>query len=274
MKELNHIANKATQGDSEALEQLVNEIKDDIFNLSLRMLWHPQDAEDATQEILIKIITNLGTFKGNSQFSTWVFSVASNYLLTTRKRRAEKQPISFDSFKADFLSDWKSDPNFPEAERRLYEREVKVGCTHAMLLCLDRPHRLVFVLSSIFSVSGADGAEILGIKPEAFRKRSSRAQIKMREFMKEFCGLVDPSAKCSCYKRVDIAIQNKRFNPQNPDFLPLSITSESMEHYVSQMEQLDQSAIALRSNPFFKSPDRINNQIRKILQSADYNILH
>ena len=63
----------AISGDRKALEELINSVKDRIYNLSIRYLWHPQNAEDATQEILIKIITNLSSFEGKSLFSYLVF---------------------------------------------------------------------------------------------------------------------------------------------------------------------------------------------------------
>ena len=57
---------QAINGNKNALEHLIASVKDKIYNLSIRYLWNPMDAEDATQEILIKVITNLSTFEGKS----------------------------------------------------------------------------------------------------------------------------------------------------------------------------------------------------------------
>ena len=65
------------------------------------MLWHPEDAEDAPQEILIRIVIRLGSFRGESAFTTWVYRVAANYLLTTRKRRAKRTAATFEGFGKD-----------------------------------------------------------------------------------------------------------------------------------------------------------------------------
>ena len=62
----------ALSGDTKALEELLVSVQDMIYNLSLRMLGNPCDAEDASQEIFIRIITRLSTFKKESAFSTWV----------------------------------------------------------------------------------------------------------------------------------------------------------------------------------------------------------
>src|SRR6266516_7337276 len=92
---LEHLVEQAREGDKEALEAVVRDIQDPIYNLALRMLWHPSDAEDATQEILLKVITHLSQFRQESAFTTWVYQIARNHLLTTRRHRAETTPLSF-----------------------------------------------------------------------------------------------------------------------------------------------------------------------------------
>ena len=79
-EELQAFVDKATAGDKKALETLVAGVQDMVFNLSLRMLGTFADAEDATQDILLKMITHLSTFRGESAFTTWVFRIAVNHL--------------------------------------------------------------------------------------------------------------------------------------------------------------------------------------------------
>ena len=86
-EELLALIHKATEGDSQALETVLLSVQDLVFNLSLRMLGTFPDAEDAAQDILLKIITHLSTFKGESLFSTWVFRIAANYLKTYKKHK-------------------------------------------------------------------------------------------------------------------------------------------------------------------------------------------
>ena len=75
-KELLVLIEQATAGDKQALETVVLSIQDLVFNLSLRMLGTFPDAEDASQDILLKVITHLSSFKQESSFSTWVFRIA------------------------------------------------------------------------------------------------------------------------------------------------------------------------------------------------------
>ena len=69
-----------------------------MYALALRMLWHPQDAEDATQEILVRVVTRLAQFDFKSRLRTWAYRVATNYLLDVKKSCVERQKLSFTSF--------------------------------------------------------------------------------------------------------------------------------------------------------------------------------
>jgi RNA polymerase sigma factor (sigma-70 family) len=149
---------RAQEGDRAALEAVIAGVRDRIYNLALRMLWHPADAEDATQEILVRLVTHLGSFRGESAFTTWAYRVASNYLLTTRKRRAEREELTFERF-AEQLDEGLA-PEAPgpaaEVENRLLVEEVKLGCSQGMLLCLDRDHRLAYILGDVFGVTSQE----------------------------------------------------------------------------------------------------------------------
>ena len=138
----------AQQGDRSALERVVTAIQPQLHGLALRFLWHPQDAEDATQEILVRIVTRLASFRGESAFRTWVFRVACNALRTLRRQRMERAEMSLESFAADLATGLSDAPvtTDPPVEESLLWEEVKIGCTTAMLLCLDREHRLAYIL--------------------------------------------------------------------------------------------------------------------------------
>ena len=75
-EELQVLIEKAISGDKESLETIIMSMQDMVFNLSLRMLGSFADAEDATQDILLKMITHLSSFRSESSFTTWVFSIA------------------------------------------------------------------------------------------------------------------------------------------------------------------------------------------------------
>lgn len=206
----------ARRGDRNALERLVAAVQTPIYNLALRMLWHPEEARDATQEILVRIITHLGTFRGDSRFTTWCYRIAANYLLTARRSRLESQRLTFEGFARDLgegAAPLSSSADDWPADRAVLLEELKVGCMHALLTCLERPERLAYILGEIFELDGNEGAAVLGITPEAFRQRLARARRSVVEFTRAHCGLVDPANACRCASRLPRALQVGRVNP-------------------------------------------------------------
>ena len=67
---------RAREGELSAIDALLEAIQPGVFNLAVRMLGHREDARDATQEILLKVVTHLGSFRGDAAFGTWVWQVA------------------------------------------------------------------------------------------------------------------------------------------------------------------------------------------------------
>src|ERR1700758_1155563 len=86
---------RARSGDREALEDLVQRHQGWIYNIAIRMLYHPQDAEDATQEILIKAVTRLSSFEGRSSFRTWLYRLVVNHVLNMKRGRIEQEILGF-----------------------------------------------------------------------------------------------------------------------------------------------------------------------------------
>jgi len=201
---LEETARRAIDGDREALEGLVRALQGDVYGLALRMLWNREDAEDATQEILVRIVTRLSQFDFRSRLKTWAYRVAVNYVLDVRKSAIERLHLSFERFAEDLETGLQ--PAAPDdTERSMLIEEVKAACTMAMLQCLDRPHRLAYVLGELMEFSGPEAAEALAISPALFRKRLQHARQAILEFTKTHCGLVSDSAPCRCHRRVSPA---------------------------------------------------------------------
>ena len=85
----------ARSGNRRALEDLIRQHQEWIYNIAVRMLFHPQDAQDATQEILVKVVTRLSSFEGRSSFRTWLYRIVVNHVLNMRRGRVEDPHIDF-----------------------------------------------------------------------------------------------------------------------------------------------------------------------------------
>jgi RNA polymerase sigma factor (sigma-70 family) len=244
---LEDTARHAVEGDREALDRLARALQDDVYGLAIRMLWNREDAEDATQEILVRAVTRLSQFDFRSRLKSWVYRIAVNYLLDVKKSAVERLHLTFERF-ADDLLDGLSADGPGEAERSLLTQEVKVGCTLGMLQCLDRPHRVAYVLGEIFDLAGPEAAEALAIIPELFRKRLQHARSAIESFTRAYCGLASDEAACACHRRVPAAVRAGRVRPAALHFAATPSSFQEMRQLVRQVDAARQALAVHRSS--------------------------
>jgi RNA polymerase sigma factor (sigma-70 family) len=249
------------EGSREALEALVLRHQAWIYNLALRMVYLPQDAEDATQEVLVKMVTKLSTFEGRSAFRTWLYRIAVNHVLNMKRSRAEAAGWTFERYghSLDNAPDLElPDPRTVPADVQLLVDEARIGCSTGMLLCLDREQRLVYVLGAIFGVPAAVGAELLEISAENFRQKLSRARRDLHQFMHQHCGLVNAANPCRCARKTQAFIHAGHVDPQNLLFAGphLARVREAAPSVSRDVDELDAAYAAIhRDHPFQPSPD-------------------
>lgn len=263
---INILVDKANSGDTKALELVIIEIKDLIYNLSLKMLLFPEEAEDATQEILIKIITHLSTFNYKSKFTTWVYRVATNYLLTYKGKQPKEFAMPFEDYEKLIDSGHSNMVKYSknEGELALLEEEVKVSCTQGLLLCLSQVDRMVYILAEILEFNSLEGAEVLEISATNFRKKLSRSRTKIRNFLNLRCGLANAKNPCRCTKKIDFLIDKKIVKPTQLRYANLSNRSIDL---VNKISDLEKSVAIYRSVPSFKAPESLLKTIRKIINN-------
>ncbi len=89
---------QSKNGSQASLEKLILRHQAWVYNIALRMVFHPHDAEEVTQEVLIKVITRLSTFNGESKFRTWLYRIAINHVLNMRRRGGESDQQTFSTY--------------------------------------------------------------------------------------------------------------------------------------------------------------------------------
>lgn len=248
---------QAIEGDKKALNTLIESIQKYIYNISIKILFHPDEAKDATQEILIKIVTHLSSFKNESNFTTWTYRIATNYLLNLIDKQ-KRQQLNFEMFALDLSQGLNHNYLANDAEKKLLVEEVKIGCSTGMLQCLDAESRITYILGEILELDSIEGAYIQDISPEAFRKRLSRARTKINEFTKGHCGLVNPENPCRCHKKVDDASTKKRLNPNYLLF--------ASKELITSIADVEDAAGLIQSNPEYNLPNFKLNEIKRILE--------
>jgi RNA polymerase sigma factor (sigma-70 family) len=270
----NDLVLRARSGDREALEELIRHHQSWIYNIALRMVFYPQEAEDAMQEILIKAVTSLSSFEGRSSFRTWLYRIVVNHVLNMKRGRAEQSVTSFSAYGQDIDATPDLDPPDPgiaSPEVRMLVDEAMVACTSGMLLCLDREQRLTYILGQIFEVTDTVAAEVLEISCESFRQRLSRARRDLRNFMNDKCGLVNPANPCRCARKTRGFIQAGHVDPENLIFTRDRICEvrEAVPKAYETIKTLDeQCADIYRGHPFYKAPD-LGRRLRQLVESPD-----
>jgi RNA polymerase sigma factor (sigma-70 family) len=209
----------ALVGDKKALQNLILRHQVFIYNLALKMTRNREDAEDLTQEVFIKAITALSKFEGNSQFRTWLYRIAVNHFLNTKKRKTELMVTDFETY-FNSIDDIPVYELSSQEQKDLTEsiEELRISCTAGMLLCLNREQRMVYILGEIFGIDHNLGSEILGISTGNFRIRLMRVRQDLYNWMNERCGLVNKSNPCRCAKKTKGYIDAGFVDPKNLKF--------------------------------------------------------
>ena len=212
-----HLVLSILKGDKDGLERLVKRHQSYIFNVALKVLHNTTDAEDVTQEIWIKVISNLSKYDpGKAKFRTWLYRVIFNHILNLKKQKSEKLITGFDFF-FDFV-DQTQELVISDEEEQDYHmaiEESKVACMSGMIMCLERGQRLIYVMGEMFEIDHNLAAEMFGITPANFRKKLSRARKDLYQWMHNRCGLVNKSNPCRCPKKTKGFIERGVVDPVN-----------------------------------------------------------
>lgn len=260
-------------GNRVALEKLILRHQAWIYNIAFRMVLNHADAEDVSQEIIVKIMTKLSTFAASKgSFRTWLYRIVANHVIDMKRREYERPHLSLERYYSfvDEICD-EAPAQTPEVEMVI--QDTMVGCVLGTLLCLDRRQRLVFVLGVVFDVSSEQGSEILGISRAAFRKTLSRARARLYKFMMRKCGVVNRDAPCKCKNKVSEFMRRGVHTPDNlmyyredamtvHDVIARKINRFSGSIYSDFLR-------LYRSHPFYEAPDMVN-WMRKMLESREF----
>jgi len=252
---------RAQGGELVALEAVLRRIQAPVYNLAVRMLGRRDDAQDATQEILLKVTMHLGGWRAESAFGTWVYRIAGNHLINARSRSPQRHEISFEELGEQldrglaFAERIGFDEHALTPEDKLEARRTALSCTQAMLTCLDATGRLAYVLDEIFGLESPAAAEVQGITPSAHRQRLARARQAVHGFMAGRCGLVRADLPCRCARQSP----GKRAAAARGRALPgLAVGPEELDaasQALRELTALGEAAALLRGAPEFRAPD-------------------
>ncbi len=265
----------AVSGSLSNVDKIIALIKPGIFNLSVRMLGNREDAADATQEILLKVITHLSTFRSDSAFATWVFRVAKNHLLTALTKTQESPEVSLDGLFESLESGLAFNEGLAQPfggralqpDEKLEAKQIALGCTQKMLMSLDRNQRLSYILDVVFGLSSDEAAAVLEISSDSHRQRLARARSRLDAFAATKCGLSSTDAKCSCEKQIP-AVRHRRAVhavATGPLLALNQFEQQEVQRNFDALVRLGEASALIKSHPDYKAPPAMSAAIRSIL---------
>lgn len=260
----NQLITKSLEGNKAALTQLIKRHQDYIFNISLRLFLDTDDALDATQEVLIKVITNLKTYKGNSHFRTWLYRIAFNHFLNSPQRKMEKMLMN--QQQQQVVTKQQPVPIQVEEKDEAVIEEVRILCSTAMLMCLTREQRLLYIIGDVFGANHQLGAQLFNISPGNYRVKLHRAKTDLLNYVSGRCGLVKTENPCRCPKKtrqfIRQGIVDKNQLRFNTDF-----TQKISQVVTHQIEEVCDEVQLNLKELFQNNPFQVKEEIDELLNN-------
>lgn len=173
------IIDRVNGGDTEAFAELVRRYEKTVFNIALRMVGDRDDAADMTQEAFIKAYGSLGSFRGDSRFSAWLYRITTNVCLDHLRARARKKQVSLDDDDGQELElpDMRAMPE-EQLMRKLSMQAVRRGLER-----LAPEHRQILIMRELGGMSYAEISSALSLEEGTVKSRIFRARKNLCSFL-------------------------------------------------------------------------------------------
>jgi RNA polymerase sigma-70 factor (ECF subfamily) len=169
---------RACEGDEAAFEQLVLRHQRYVFNLAYRVLGDYAEAEDMTQEAFVRVWRGLSGFRGQAQFTTWLYRIVHNLCLNRlpglRRELLQTEP----------LEEVLADPGLSPTD--LFDTQERLALLHAQLDRLPEKYRLVLTLRYLQHLSYAEVAAALDMPMGTVKTHIHRARRLLRERLRQW----------------------------------------------------------------------------------------
>lgn len=187
------LAARAAAGDDSAFETIVWRYQARVFRLVCR-LTSDTDAPDVLQDTFLQVYRHLPSFRGEAQFGTWLYRIATNAALMHRRARARRPAEPLDAFLPRFDADGSHVATPAEFQvaacaDELLDRQLLADKAREVLTRLPDMYRDAFVLRDLEEMPTSDVARVLGIEPATVRQRVHRARLMLRGFLGELTGV-------------------------------------------------------------------------------------
>ncbi|MFC0875775.1 RNA polymerase sigma factor [Saccharicrinis sp. FJH2] len=176
------------------LEELVEKFGTMVSCISHRMIQNKELAKEASQEVWFEVIKSIDSFNGNSELSTWIYTIAKRTILKYSKNEKTATIIELEEFRALPEVEYSG----TEEKRQEWVKEICDWCLTALNHCLNNDARLIFIFRENIGLSYKQISEIMDMKEDNIRQISSRSLSKIKNFMNDTCPLYNPQGTCKC----------------------------------------------------------------------------
>ncbi len=174
---------KSIRGDVDAFEELIKDYKKMAYNIALRVLRSKEDAEDISQEALVKVFKNIGSFNMKSTFKVWLYRIVMNTCLDFKRKKniitySIDKPLENDE--SEIMQEIPDNSNNPDI---VIQNKLESQMLYECIDMLDDDFRTVIVLRDVQGLSYRDIASILSCNEGTVKSRLNRARKKLREII-------------------------------------------------------------------------------------------
>ena len=185
------VIRRVCAGDTDAFEALVTAYQKQVYNLALRTVGNEEDAADMTQEAFLRAYRSLGSFRGDSKFSVWLYRLTTNICIDFLRSRGRRPTVSLTAADEDEepqeldVADDRFDP-VQSLERAELRRAVQRG-----LASLPEDYRRILMLRELSGLSYAEIGQVLRLEEGTVKSRLFRARKKLCDCLRKDGNLPD-----------------------------------------------------------------------------------
>ena len=185
------VIRRVCAGDTDAFEALVTAYQKQVYNLALRTVGNEEDAAEMTQEAFLRAYRSLGSFRGDSKFSVWLYRLTTNICIDFLRSRGRRPTVSLTAADEDEepqeldVADDRFDP-VQSLERAELRRAVQRG-----LASLPEDYRRILMLRELSGLSYAEIGQVLRLEEGTVKSRLFRARKKLCDFLRKDGNLPD-----------------------------------------------------------------------------------
>ena len=215
---------RARQGDSAAVDSLVEPWRKPLFGYIYRMVVLRQDAEDLLQDVFVRVLENIREYRGEAPFKSWLFGIATHvcldHLRHKKRWRLEAQLIGEREARADPERVIALRQLMAQTDFRYEIREHIAFCFSCIARTLPPEEQAALMLKEVLGFTAEEAGAILGVSEPVFRHRLAAARATMIEDYEGLCALINKTGVCyQCRGLREIASDEHR----GPDLVQIEV---------------------------------------------------